>query len=121
MPERQDDRPQKAVGDLFAQTLLPGLVGRAVGDGAVRGHPPAMLLKLLDLSADLGVELRAADGKHQLGVQILSLIHIYLTLSDAGVQAAAGELLLCERADASFLHLESKAGTAIMAAVIYTR
>ena len=44
-----------------------------------------------------------------------------LTLSDAGVQAAAGELLLCERADASFLHLESKAGTAIMAAVIYTR
>lgn len=37
-----------------------------------------------------------------------------LTLSDAGVQAAAGELLLCERADASFLHLESKAGTAIM-------
>lgn len=44
-----------------------------------------------------------------------------LTLSDAGVQAAAGELLLCERVDASFLHLESKAGTAIMAAVIYTR
>ena len=70
MPERQDDRPQKAVGDLFAQTLLPGLVGRAVGDSAVRGHPPAMLLKLLDLSADLGVELRAADGKHQLSVQI---------------------------------------------------
>ena len=44
-----------------------------------------------------------------------------LTLPGAGARAAAGELLLCERADASLLRLESQAGAAVMAAVIYTR
>lgn len=44
-----------------------------------------------------------------------------LRLPAAGVQAAAGELLLCRAAAAESVLMESKEGAAVMAAVIYSR
>lgn len=42
-------------------------------------------------------------------------------LTVSGVKAQAGQTLLCRQADCSVVHMESAAGAAVMAAVIYTR
>lgn len=44
-----------------------------------------------------------------------------LRLTQADVKAEAGQLLLCREADESAIQVESEAGAAVMAAVIYTR
>lgn len=61
MPQGNDQHTQDPVKDLFAGSLLHGLIIRAVRLRAVRGNMPAFLLQSLRLQAQGSVQLRAVN------------------------------------------------------------